>query len=104
MKQRKRKGKYLNRILACLGIMLILVNCFAGIVRADSYEQGKKGSFDLTIQEQNSEGTGSAPIAGVKLKLYKVGSVSFDGNVHFIINSELSSSGVDFEKLKSASD
>lgn len=104
MKQRKRKGKYLNRILACLGMMLILVNCFAGIVRADSYEQGKKGSFDLTIQEQNSEGTGSAPIAGVKLKLYKVGSVSFDGNVHFIINSELSSSGVDFEKLKSASD
>ena len=72
MKQRKRKGKYLNRILACLGMMLILVNCFAGIVRADSYEQGKKGSFDLTIQEQNSEGTGSAPIAGVKLKLYKV--------------------------------
>lgn len=104
MKQWKKKGKYWNRILACLGMLLILVNCFAGVVRADSYEQGKKGSFDLTIQEQNSEGTGSAPIAGVKLKLYKVGSVSFDGNVHFIINSELSSSGVEFEKLKSASD
>lgn len=104
MKQCKRKGKYWNRILACLGMMLILVNCFTGIVRADSYEQGKKGNFNLIIQEQNSEGTGSTPLSGVKLKLYKVGNVEFDGNVHFIINSDLESTGVDFEKLESAGD
>ena len=40
------------------------------------------------------------PIPNVKLTLYKVGSVTFDGNVHFVTDSVLQFTGIDFENLK----
>lgn len=103
MKKRENKRKYWKRFLACLGILAMLVSCFSGVVLADSYEQGRKGSFSLTVQETDSDGNVTA-LSGVKLKLYKVGSVSFDGNVHFVTDQDFSSTGIDFDALESASD
>ncbi len=103
MKKRENKRKYWKRLLACLGILAMLVSCFSGVVLADSYEQGRTGSFNLTVQETDSDGN-VTPLSGVKLKLYKVGSVNYDGNVHFVVDGAFSSTGVDFDALESASD
>lgn len=103
MKKRENKRKYWKKFLACLGILAMLVSCFSGVVLADSYEQGRKGSFNLTVQETDSDGN-VTPLSGVKLKLYKVGSVNYDGNVHFVADGAFSSAGVDFDALESADD
>lgn len=103
MKQKNKLTKFKNKILVCLGIMLILVSCLTAMVQAGSYVQGQKGNFNLTLQQTDSDGN-QTPLAGVKLKLYKVGTVEFDGNVHFKIDSQLSSTGIDFDTLESAGD
>lgn len=103
VKQKKKKINYRKKILVCLGIMLILINCLVAMVQAGSYVQGQKGNFRLTLQETDSQGN-QTPLSGVKLKLYKIGVVEFDGNVHFKLDNQLASTGVDFEKLESAGD
>lgn len=103
MKQMRKKIKILNKLLAFLGIVVMLTGCLSGVVQAGSYEAGKKGTFNLTVQQTDSDGN-VTPVSGVKLKLYKVANVNYDGNVHFVLTDSLSSAGLDFESLESASD
>ena len=84
-----------------MGVMLI--GSLSQIVLAGNYEAGKTGTISLTVQETGDDGT-QKPIPNVKLTLYKVGSVSYDGNVHFVADSALQFTGVDFENLKTAED
>ena len=70
-------------------------------VFADDYVAGKTGNINLTIQETGEDGT-VKPIPNVNLTLYKVGSVTFDRNVHFVVDSALQFTGIDFENLKTA--
>lgn len=103
VKQKKKKFKMWNKLLAFLGMFVMLTCCLAGTVQAGSYEAGKKGSLNLTVQQTDEDGK-TTPLTGVKLELYRVADVSFDGNVHFVLTSSMSSAGVDFEKLESAGD
>ena len=66
-------------------------------------EAGKKGSLNLTVQQTDAEGK-TTPLTGVKLELYRVADVSFDGNVHFVLTSSMSSAGYDFDSFKNASE
>ena len=98
VRQWKKKLKYWNKLLACLGAVLMLIGCLPGKVQADNYLPDEKGSFELTLQETDADGN-QTPLADIGLKLYKVGSVEYDGNVHFVIDSALASTGIDFEAL-----
>ena len=103
MKQKKKKFKMWNKLLAFLGMFVMLTCCLAGTVQAGSYEAGKKGSLNLTVQQTDKDGK-TTPLTGVKLELYRVADVSFDGNVHFILTSSMSSAGYDFDSFKNASE
>lgn len=104
VKQCKKKRKIWNKILACLGMILMLANCFTGIVQAGDYIPDQKGSFTLTLQETDAENN-TTPLKDVALNLYKVGGVdTSDGNVHFIIDDKLSFTGIDFDTIESAGD
>ncbi len=46
MKQKKKKFKMWNKLLAFLGMFVMLTGCLAGTVQAGSYEAGKKGSLN----------------------------------------------------------
>lgn len=98
VKQRKKKFKYWNKVLACLAAMLMLIGCIPGTVQAGYYIPDEKGSFELTLQEADADGN-QTPLANVGLRLYKVSSVEYDGNVHFVIDSALASTGIDFDAL-----
>lgn len=102
VKQRKKKFKYWNKVLACLATMLMLIGCIPGTVQAGYYTPGEKGDFQLTLQVTDAEGN-QTPLPGVGLKLYKVSTVNFDGNVHFMLDSALASTeeakDIDFDKL-----
>ena len=63
----------------------------------------KKGSLNLTVQQTDEDGK-TTPLTGVKLELYRVADVSFDGNVHFVLTSSMSSAGYDFDSFKNASE
>lgn len=103
MKQKKKKFKMWNKLLAFLGMFVMLTGCLAGTVQAGSYEAGKKGSLNLTVQQTDEDGK-TTPLTGVKLELYRVADVSFDGNVHFVLTSSMSSAGYDFDSFKNASE
>ena len=103
MKQKKKKFKMWNKLLAFLGMFVMLTGCLAGTVQAGSYEAGKKGSLNLTVQQTDEDGK-VTPLTGVKLELYRVADVSFDGNVHFVLTSSMSSAGYDFDSFKNASE
>ncbi len=90
VKQKKKKFKMWNKLLAFLGMFVMLTCCLAGTVQAGSYEAGRKGSLNLTVQQMDAEGK-TTPLTGVKLELYRVADVSFDGNVHFVLTSSMSS-------------
>lgn len=102
VKQWKKKIKCWNKVLACLGAMLMLIGCLPGTVQADNYLPDEKGSFELTLQEADADGN-QTPLADVGLRLYQVSTVEYDGNVHFVIDSALTSTAVakdiDFDKL-----
>lgn len=76
----------------------MLIGCLPGKVQADNYLPDEKGSFELTLQEADADGN-QTPLANVGLRLYKVSSVEYDGNVHFVIDSALASTGIDFDAL-----
>ena len=103
VKQKKKKFKMWNKLLAFLGMFVMLTCCLAGTVQAGSYEAGKKGSLNLTVQQTDEDGK-TTPLTGVKLELYRVADVSFDGNVHFVLTSSMSSAGYDFDSFKNASE
>ena len=56
MKQKKKKFKMWNKLLAFLGMFVMLTGCLAGTVQAGSYEAGKKGSLNLTVQQTDEDG------------------------------------------------
>ena len=51
VKQKKKRFKMWNKLLALLGMFVMLTCCLAGTVQAGSYEAGKKGSLNLTVQQ-----------------------------------------------------
>lgn len=55
------------------------------------------------MQQTDKDGK-TTPLTGVKLELYRVADVSFDGNVHFVLTSSMSSAGYDFDSFKNASE
>lgn len=103
MKQKKKKFKMWNKLLAFLGMFVMLTGCLAGTVQAGSYEAGKKGSLNLTVQQTDEDGK-VTPLTGVKLELYRVADVEFDGNVHFVLTSSMSSAKLDFDSFENASE
>ena len=62
---------------------------------------GKTGNLTLTVQQADEEGT-QTPLPDVGLTIYKVGSVNFDGNVHFVLDEALAAAAIDFDSITTA--
>ena len=61
------------------------------------------GNLTLTVQQESEDGTATTPLQGVNLALYKVGGVdTSDGNVHFVLDSALASTGINFDSITTA--
>lgn len=103
MEKRTKRKNFLNSFLAFLVMAVMLIGSISQVVLADDYEAGKTGTITLTVQEAGDDGT-VKPIPNVKLTLYKVGGVTFDGNVHFVADGALQFTGIDFENIKTAED
>ena len=101
MEKRTKRKNFLSSFLAILVMAVMLTGSMAQEVLADDYVAGKTGNINLTIQETGEDGT-VKPIPNVKMTLYKVGSVTFDGNVHFVADNALQFTEIDFENLKTA--
>lgn len=101
MEKRTKRKNFLSSFLAILVMAVMLTGSMAQEVLADDYVTGKTGNINLTIQETGEDGT-VKPIPNVKMTLYKVGSVTFDGNVHFVADNALQFTEIDFENLKTA--
>ena len=101
MEKRTKRKNFLSSFLAILVMAVMLTGSIAQEVLADDYVAGKTGNINLTIQETGEDGT-VKPIPNVKMTLYKVGSVTFDGNVHFVADNALQFTEIDFENLKTA--
>lgn len=101
MEKRTKRKNFLSSFLAILVMAVMLTGSMAQAVLADDYVAGKTGNINLTIQETGEDGT-VKPIPNVKMTLYKVGSVTFDGNVHFVADNALQFTEIDFENLKTA--
>lgn len=101
MEKRTKRKNFLSSFLAILVMAVMLTGSMAQEVLADDYVVGKTGNINLTIQETGEDGT-VKPIPNVKMTLYKVGSVTFDGNVHFVADNALQFTEIDFENLKTA--
>ena len=101
MEKRTKRKNFLSSFLAILVMAVMLIGSMAQAVFADDYVAGKTGNINLTIQETGEDGT-VKPIPNVKMTLYKVGSVTFDGNVHFVADNALQFTEIDFENLKTA--
>jgi len=103
VEKRTKRKNFFSSFLAFLVMGVMLIGSLSQIVLAGNYEAGKTGTISLTVQETGDDGT-QKPIPNVKLTLYKVGSVSYDGNVHFVLTSSMSSAGYDFDSFKNASE
>ena len=101
MEKRTKRKNFMSSFLAILVMAVMLTGSMAQEVLADDYVAGKTGNINLTIQETGEDGT-VKPIPNVKMTLYKVGSVTFDGNVHFVADNALQFTEIDFENLKTA--
>ena len=71
VKQKKKKFKMWNKLLAFLGMFVMLTGCLAGTVQAGSYEAGKKGSLNLTVQQTDEDGKTTPPVSYTHLDVYK---------------------------------
>lgn len=96
MKNRKR-----SRMLLVLLTILVMVPVMAGTVAAMSVNSDRTGSFTLTLYESTDDGS-KKPIPNIKLKLYKVGELQTEGEIHFVLAGELEDTGVDLGKLDTA--
>lgn len=85
MKNRRKQGKIFRSLLAVLMLTAMLVTSVLQPVFAGDYEAGKTGNLTLTVQQADEEGN-QTPLPDVGLTIYKVGSVNFDGNVHFVLD------------------
>lgn len=103
MKNKRKQENIIRSLLAVLMLTVMLAASVLQPVFAQGYEAGKTGNLTLTLQETDEEGNHN-PVADVGLTLYKVGSVKFDGNVHFVIDDALGEAGVDFAALSTADD
>ena len=103
MEKRTKRKNFLSSFLAFLVMAVMLIGSISQVVLADDYEAGKTGTITLTVQETGDDGT-AKPIPNVNLTLYKVGGVTFDGNVHFVADGALQFTGIDFENIKTAED
>ena len=71
-------------------------------VSAGFYESDRKGSFTLTLRE-DEKGTEQKVFPGIGMRIYKVGSVKNNsGAISFVIDSALQSTGVNFDNLTTA--
>ncbi|NSG82665.1 LPXTG cell wall anchor domain-containing protein [Blautia schinkii] len=103
MKNKRKQGNKFQSLLAVLILMVMLAISVLQPVFAQNYEAGKKGDLTLILRETDEEGN-HTPVAEVGLTLYKVGSIDFDGNVHFVIDDALGEKGIDFNALSTADD
>lgn len=103
MKKWKNRRKRCRKILACLSLILLLSVSFAGKAMAREYVPDKKGSFYLTFQESDEDGKQTV-YPGIHTRLYKVGSVRYNGAVNFDIDPAFQKSKIDFNSIRTASD
>ena len=101
MKNRRKQGKIFRSLLAVLMLTAMLVTSVLQPVFAGDYEAGKTGNLTLTVQQADEEGT-QTPLPDVGLTIYKVGSVNFDGNVHFVLDEALAAAAIDFDSITTA--
>lgn len=101
MEKRTKRKNILSSFLTLLITAALLIGSITTAVFAGDYEAGKTGNISLKIQETGDDGT-VVPIPNVKLTLYKVGSVTFDGNVHFVLDSAFADTGINFDELQNA--
>ena len=105
MKNRRKQGKIFRSLLAVLMLTAMLVTSVLQPVFAGDYVAGTKGNLTLTVQQESEDGTATTPLQGVGLALYKVGGVdTSDGNVHFVLDSALASTGINFDSITTADD
>ena len=101
MKNRRKQGKIFRSLLAVLMLTAMLVTSVLQPVFAGDYEAGKTGNLTLTVQQADEEGN-QTPLPNVGLTIYKVGSVNFDGNVHFVLDEALAAAAIDFDSITTA--
>ena len=101
MEKRTKRKNILSSFLTLLITAALLIGSMTTAVFGGDYEAGKNGNISLKLQETGDDGT-VTPIPNVKLTLYKVGSVTFDGNVHFVLDSAFADTGIDFDELQNA--
>lgn len=101
MKNRRKQGKIFRSLLAVLMLTAMLVTSVLQPVFAGDYEAGKTGNLTLTVQQADEEGN-QTPLPGVGLTIYRVGSVNFDGNVHFVLDEALAAAAIDFDSITTA--
>lgn len=101
MKNRRKQGKIFRSLLAVLMLTAMLVTSVLQPVFAGDYEAGKSGNLTLNVQQTDEDGN-PVYLSGVALEIYKVGSVDFDGNVHFVLDAALASTGVDLGAIDTA--
>lgn len=103
MKNRRKQGKIFRSLLAVLMLTAMLVTSVLQPVFAGDYVAGTMGNLTLTVQQESEDGTATTPLQGVNLALYKVGGVdTSDGNVHFVLDSALASTGINFDSITTA--
>ena len=101
MKNRRKQGKVCRSLLAVLMLTAMLVTSVLQPVFAGDYVAGTKGNLTLTVQQADEEGN-QTPLPGVGLTIYRVGSVNFDGNVHFVLDEALAAAAIDFDSITTA--
>ena len=101
MKNRRKQGKIFRSLLAVLMLTAMLVTSVLQPVFAGDYVAGTMGNLTLTVQQADEEGN-QTPLPDVGLTIYKVGSVNFDGNVHFVLDEALAAAAIDFGSITTA--
>ena len=101
MKNRRKQGKIFRSLLAVLMLTAMLVTSVLQSVFAGDYVAGTMGNLTLTVQQADEEGN-QTPLQGVGLTIYRVGSVNFDGNVHFVLDEALAAAAIDFDSITTA--
>lgn len=103
MSRKKTKKNGIKRFLIFLTVLSMLFG-MSQTVSAGLYEPDRKGSFTLTLRE-DEKGTGTEPkvFPGIGMRIYKVGSVKNNsGVISFVIDAALQSTGVNFDNMTTA--
>ena len=101
MSRKKTKKNGIKRFLVFLTVLSMLFGIIH-TVSAGFYESDRKGSFTLTLRE-DEKGTEQKVFPGIGMRIYKVGSVKNNsGAISFVIDAALQSTGVNFDNLTTA--